>query len=217
MGVVVFADNDVILKLSEYNLLREACDALAVEPAQVVVLNTAQHYFTRMRDKATGGKAAHYSLEGLDRAIGFAESAHRVEEYPNLDWAVGLDDVDLGEAQLATWAADTSDDCLLVSGDKRFIKALVLHKEGPASRVFRRIAGRVVCFEELVRVLIARIGFQPVRAAVARCPGCDQSASIVFGSRFDLPVEQVVDGLESIIRDVARDAGEGWLRRLQPS
>ena len=211
MDFVVFWDNDVILKLSEYNLLDDACNALGVASDQVRVLPSAKHYFLRMCQKIDKGGAGSYSVAGLERAISFAEQAHAVEDYSNLDWLADCDDIDIGEAQLATWAAGTAESALLLTGDKRFLKALARHDA--ARDVFYRLAGRVVCLEELVKALIEHLGFERVQEAVASSPQCDRALSNVFGSRFDLPESQVLAGLESLVRGITRDVGDNWLKR----
>ncbi|MCX6345983.1 MAG: hypothetical protein NT018_13085 [Armatimonadetes bacterium] len=212
MGLVVFSDNDIILKLSEYNLLYNACDVLGVGLEQVMVLSTAIYIVGGLRDKVANGKNGKYTLAGLNRAIRFLESVYCVEDYPELSWFVAIDNVDIGEAQLATWAVDLNDCSMLLTGDKKFMNALANH---PAARhIYDGLCGRVVCLEELIKALIRHMGFDHVRQAVASAPNCDQALNQAFGNRYDQPEAQVVEALDSHIRNILQDVGDGWLKCL---
>jgi len=165
-----------------------------------------------MHSKTSKGKLNKYSLVGIDRAISFVESTQPTVNYPNLDWSLDLDNIDIGEAQLATWAAESTTASLLLTGDKRFMKAIAIHQE--ANDIFSQLTGRVVCFEELVKHLIKHIGIDIVRKCVTNSPNCDGALSLVFGNRFDLPESQVIDGLDSMIQDIIKEVGATWLKCL---
>ncbi len=211
MGDLIFADNDILLKLAEYDLLQHACTALSTTPSSIRFQPATKHVILHMRDKAIKGKESPYSQRAFDRAIAFVESASYPTDRPNIDWAEGSEGIDFGEAQLASWAVE-ADDSLLLTGDKRFMKALA---GSPAARhIFDGLRGRVVCLEEILRAIMRTDGVDCVRKAVKHAPKCDQAISFVFGSRFDLPDEQVWDGIDNLLREITAIVGVGWLRRI---
>lgn len=72
----------------------------------------------------------------------------------------------------------------------------------------------MIGLEEILRAIMLADGVDCVRNAVKRAPECDTGISLVFGSRFDRPDEQVWDGIESLLRDIAAVVGDGWLKRI---
>jgi hypothetical protein len=209
---LIFADNDILLKLAEYDLLQEACAALSTTPANIRFQPATKHVVLHMRDKAVKGKESPYSQRAFDRAIAFVESASYLTDRPNIDWAEGSEGIDFGEAQLASWAVEAGDDSLLLTGDKRFMKAL---SGSPAAKhIFRGLHGRVVCLEEILRAIMLTDGVDCVRKAVKHAPKCDQAMSFVFGSHFDLPDEHVWDGIDNLLREITAIVGDGWLKRI---
>jgi len=212
MPRVVFADNDIILKLAEYDLLSDARSLLSVKSTEVVVLDSAKHVYAGLKKKLQRGESVKRSLQGLDRAIEFVEAATQITDKANIDWAEDHDNIDIPEAQLASWTVKTGGESCLLTGDKRFLKALAQADAG--EHIFRGLHSRVICLEEVIRALIAELGFDNVRRKVASAPECDTGIQLVFGSTFDLPEEPVKDGLESMLRDITAVTGTGWLKRL---
>jgi hypothetical protein len=212
MPRIVFADNDIILKLAEYDVLPDMCSLLGVDSTKVKVLDPAKHIYARLKKRLEAGQNVQRSLQGLDRAIEFAEAATQLTDKADIDWTENRDSIDVGEAQLASWVVESDDGTCLLTSDKRFLKALAQADAG--EHIFRGLYGRVICLEEIIKALIAELGFDHVRSRVASAPECDTGMQLVFGSRFDLPHEQVMEGIESMLRDVASVVGNGWLMRL---
>lgn len=121
---LIFADNDILLKLAEYDLLQEACAALSTAPADIRFQLRMKYWIATEKSKLAKGNAASYSAAAFDRALAFAESGGYLSETVNIDWVEGTEDIDFGEAQLATWTIESGDASLLLTGDKRFMKAL---------------------------------------------------------------------------------------------
>lgn len=212
MPRVVFADNDIILKLAEYDLLPDTCSLLGVDATEVVVLDSAKFIFARMKQKLQAGKDMKRSHHGLDRAIQFAEAAAHLTERADILWADDCDNIDIGEAQLASWVVESDDCTCLLTSDKRFLKAIAQAEAG--KHIFEGLQGRAICLEEVIKALIALLGFEHVRDKIAASALCDTGMQLVFGSSFDLPQQQVMDGLESMLREVESVAGNSWLMRL---
>lgn len=209
---LIFADNDILLKLAEYDLLREACTALHAEPDRIRFQPSTKPSLVKTKEKLAKGKAIKYSQEGIDRAIAFVESAEQVTSAADLDWVEGFDGIDIGEAQLASWTCEAGNDSVLLTGDKRFMKAVA--RSHAAKALFDGLRGRVICLEEIICAIMLADGVDHVRKAVKAAPECDIAISLLFGSRFDLPDEQVWDGIESLLHDITKDVGDAWLKRL---
>ncbi|MCL4552507.1 MAG: hypothetical protein M1305_02980 [Candidatus Marsarchaeota archaeon] len=212
MPRVIFSDNDIILKLADYNILSETCSVLGVGSTEIAVLDSAKHVFANLRKKLDRGDPGSHTVAGLDRAIEFAKAATQITEQVSIDWAEEYDNINIGEAQLATWVVETVGESMLLTGDKRFLIALAGAPE--CRHIADGLRGRVICLEELIRALINEIGFDQVRTAIASVPDCDKGLHQVFGSRFDLPQDQVMDGLVSMLREIAVAHGDGWLGRV---
>jgi len=212
VGRIVFCDNDVVLKLAEYNLLQDVCSVLAVGISEVIVLDSAKYYFNGLKRKLARGKDVAYSSTGLDRAIEIAENTVQMTSRVDIDWATECDNIDIGEAQLVSSAIAAGGDSILLTGDKRFIKAVL--KTESTKHIASLLRGRIVCLEEIMRSLICNYGIDHIRKAVASAPRCDLGLQIVFGSRFDLPETQVLDGLASMINEINTAAECDWLMRL---
>lgn len=212
MPRVIFADNDIILKLAEYDLLHDACSLLDVESTKVFVLDSAKYVYADLKKKLQKGERVKPSFQGLDRAIDFVEAAAQITDKADIDWVEDHDNIDVGEAQLASWTVEAGGETCLLTSDKRFLKALAQANAG--EHIFRGLHGRVICLEEVIKALIAELGFDHVRRRVASAPECDTGVQLVFGSKFDLPEEQVMEGFESMLGDVASVIGNDWLTRL---
>jgi hypothetical protein len=185
---------------------------LAVGISEVIVLDSAKYYFNSLKKKLTRGKDIAYSETGLNRAIEFAENSVQMTSRVDIDWATECDNIDIGEAQLVSSAIAAGGDSILLTGDKRFIKALL--KTESTKHIANLLRGRIVCLEEIIRSLIINYGIDYIRKAVASAPRCDFGLQIVFGSLFDLPETQVLDGLASMINEINAAAQCDWLMRL---
>lgn len=218
MPPVVFADNDAILKLSEYDLLYDAWKVLQVTPTEVYVLQTAARVIAHKRRVLTSGSTPQHSDEGIDRALAFVDGAHMLPDAPTpeyFDPLVRVEDIDIGDALLMSAALALTSDPLLLTGDKKCLRALATTSE--VSDIHSRLSGRVVCLEEMVRAMILHedVGFSKVRRGVMNAPsGCDRAISFAFGGCSSSDWERVVSRLEKILDCLEKDVGEGWLRRL---
>ncbi len=212
MPRIIFSDNDIILKLADYDLLPEACSVLGVDSTEIAVLDSAKYIFANLKKKLDSGDPIKYTASGLNRAVEFAKAAIQITRQVDIDWSEECDNIDIGEAQLATLAAETGSESLLLSGDKRFLVALAGAEKG--EHIADGLRGRVICLEELIKALINEIGFDRVRLAVASAPDCDKGLHLCFGSRFDLPQDQVLDGLASMLSPIVAAHGMGWLGTL---
>ena len=93
-------------------------------------------------------------------------------------------------------------DFRVMTGDKRSIKALA--NEAKCERVAARVQGRVICLEQIIRLLILRFGFTRIQAKVIREPKCDVALKLIFGVRESALEANAMEGLASYINDLRR-------------
>lgn len=201
MSCVLFLDNDIIHKLVALNLFYDAIDALQVDRSNMQVLPTARYWFPKQKEKAQ-----QYSDLVWDMAIAVVNGCQpiRVE----LD-AGALDETDyleqfrneihVGEQQLIL-ATRSAPDFLLLTGDKVCMQALPQLK----AEIYGRLAGRVICFEQVVLLLIRWLGFDRVKAQVVPMRECDTALRACFGSGERATEENVVMALEAYVEDLRR-------------
>jgi hypothetical protein len=68
------------------------------------------------------------------------------------------------------------------------------------------LAGRVICFEQMVLLLIRRLGFERVKAQVVPMRECDTALRVCFGSGERATEENVVMALSGYIEDLRGQA-----------
>ena len=205
--MICLADNDIILKLAQCHLLAEAVEALDATYGEVYVLNTAKFKLINPAKPARGrvkpDEPAHARLQAFFAAV------REIEVTPSADEQRAFDDlqgVDAGEAVLFSASAHYPGS-LLTTSDKRSLTALVAAPDPVCVTVCGRLAGRVVCFEQVVLRLIDQFGFDLVHARVAPARDCDTALRIVFGSGLTAAEQGVRDGLGSYINDLRGRTG----------
>jgi hypothetical protein len=204
-SIICFFDNDVLLKLSAFGLLDEAIAALFVNPENLYVLSTAQHVFRKNRKVS-----AKYNESIRDRAIEFVKTCNRVIPEESPEFTVLGRILDVGEATLIAATRDVPS-FVLMTGDKRCLKALVANSE--ISEAHKRLQGRVICLEQVLLLLIRRSGFDWVKARVVPMRDYDTALKACFGSGELAIEENVVAALEGYI-EALRQAAPGLLADL---
>lgn len=155
--MLLLTDNDVLLKLAACDLFNEAFGALGGTYQDVRTLPTARYVFH------AGKPAKSLKRWGPDitRRFGqFFRTAQAIdwvdETHPAAAELGAIDAIDAGEALLFA-AAIERDDSLVLTGDKRCLKAMMQSPSCSATR--DSLAGRVVCFEQIIRKSVDARGF----------------------------------------------------------
>lgn len=173
----VLLDNDVLIKMSAWQLGGPLTDCLTTASGPPAMLGVAVFVIKRKLGKIglqnpAAAEAAFAKLcdalslvepteEELHTAAALEEAANRA----NLQF-------DTGESQLAAILLHRGG-ALLATGDKRAIAALAVLSPN-------ELAGRVAPLEALLRQIAARIGIEQLRAHICSEPGADRSAAICF-------------------------------------
>ncbi len=203
MSRICFLDNDIIHKLVALNLFYAAIDALQVERSNMQVLPTARYWFQGQKRKARqysdviwdAGIAVVSGCKPIqvDRDSGCLEEIEYLSQFQN--------DIHVGEQELIL-ATRSPPDFFLLTGDKVCMRALPQLK----AKIYGRLAGRVICFEQVVLLLIRRLGFERVKERVVPMRECDKALRVCFGSGEQATEENVVVNLEDYIEGLRREA-----------
>jgi hypothetical protein len=197
-----YVDNDVLLKLSAFDLFPATMAALGV--TDVRVLTTAKYRLgvTRPdRGEAKLGAAVFARLRATFEGVRDVEGEPSAEVLSPLTEVPGIDQ---GEAILFASAA-AEPGTLLASGDKRSLIALAT--DARCAALARSLAGRVLCFEQAVLAAIRIVGYEHTRARIAPERTRDKVIDIAFSRGLETSKENAVEAIESYIRDLRAQTG----------
>jgi hypothetical protein len=210
---LLYVDTDLFILLAAAGLLDRAARLLGFEMADVRRLDPLSHQLKR-----SGGLSRKYdensrraALEACDRVAAITE---RPDDDRLLDRLASIDDIDDGEALMLALAAENGAS-YLASGDKRAMIALVTRVE--VRDVRDRVAGRIVCLEALVKLLVNADGVTPIATAFAPVCPSNRTLSIFFAAGAATTPENCLPLIESYVRDLERQLGIDFLyRTLHP-
>lgn len=166
--MAVLLDNDVVLKLAQLDLLAEGCDLLTKKYGQLYVLDTLTYQLT--------GKGAlrRYGQEAIQRVRDCLENSlllpfnEKITDPRLIDLQNNFENLDEGEMRLVQGLL--TDHQILLSGDKRFLKAIA--ETGFIEEA--ELANRFVCLEQIICYLINELSLVYV----------DNKATIAFNTEF---------------------------------
>jgi hypothetical protein len=208
--VIAFVDNDIVVKLAALDLCDEAFRVLGVKCGEIQVLPTAKYrlYVAKNREKGIlrWGAEIHSRIQAFLSQVCETPGSPDPGDEQSLANIMG---VDPGEAILFS-AASRLQDSRIVTGDKKSVVALA--SEPKCKELVEKLAGRVVCLEQVVRDTIDDLGFAKVLPRVTTGVHQDSALRIVFSSGILTQETDVRDGLRSYIEDL-RKASAGMLRQ----
>ncbi|MFZ4580682.1 MAG: hypothetical protein ACOYOB_20035 [Myxococcota bacterium] len=197
--MILLADNDVLLKLAQYDLLDDALSALRVRYGRVCVLPTARFVFRRHQPAVARRRLGDDVVARLERAFQHLEVLDDAPGPALIERLVPHQDIDGGEAILLAWLVEHVQG-QMITGDKRSLRAFAA---APDLGDLRDVcAGRLVCFEQfLIWMLSSTIG--PVVLAKLRLkPDVDKAVRLAIGAAADPSPEETCVGLESYVGDL---------------
>jgi hypothetical protein len=204
--MICLSDNDIVLKLACCDLLNETLDVLGVRREEVFVLPTARHVLLKPLKAPEKGRAR-LGDAVFQRVTLFLDSVQVIEAAPSPQEMLLFDDIvgiDSGEAVLFATTAHFPE-FILATSDKNSLRAL--SSTAACEPICRRLAGKVICFEQLILRLIDRLGFNPIRDKVVPARDCDTALRAVFGSGLDAAEENVRTGLASYVNHLRGQTG----------
>lgn len=193
-----FFDKDVFIKLACCDLWEETLEVLGVTHPYRLASATASGSKTALRRMAIDDglrAAATERLKAMAEQVpvvpeGWVAAAVTTDLYNRMSFTDGID---TGEAQIALVALHCEHDNKLVTGDKRFLKAM----EGAFHDEFGRIKPLVVTFERCLLAVCEAKGYEHVRERLATARGCDGSLRNAIGSDGQANYESFKEAMES--------------------
>lgn len=190
-------DVDAAAKLAHWQMLMELPGLLQVGLAECAVL-TSLEFRAKRRIGAAKPDKVFVTEEAAEMAIQFAALAGRLDAVEPLAELQDLPDVDPGEAILLS-AAILDRRAVIITGDKRAIRAVAQL----CQPLREKLAGRVMCIEQILLKALAVHGLTWLRDHVCIPPRTEKSALVIMGSRCDAPFESVQAALSSYIGEMA--------------
>lgn len=169
--MIVLSDNDILFKLAHCDLFDEFLAFIQVPAKSIAILHTC---IFKMRKTLKGHPNVLSRLEKFCQLVTII--ADDQVDIAILEAIMGTG-ADAGEAILAAKVA-TTPGAYLVTGDKRAVKALNSMADG---HIKSALAGRILCFEELVIGLMHNSGFASLSAKLIAGSACDGVLRNAFG------------------------------------
>ncbi len=173
--VVYFLDNDIIIKLSAYNLFWDAMKAWSVTDQSIRVLPTASGYIRRAPNIQ-----AQYNQETCTRARQVTDKSDQASVSPtSLEYQqlLGITGIDQGEAVLIS-ATEGESEFFIVTADKRCLRALA---NSGMTATLARLQHRIICLEQLVIQLIQQsTDFDKIYRRINNVVACEVSVTEAF-------------------------------------
>jgi hypothetical protein len=194
--MVCFLDNDVILKLTAYNLFWEAIATLKATTIDLRVLDTARPVFQRSL-----GVKLRYPEEIRNAAIDIVEQCQKVSIQNNATFKAlqQINDIDQGEATLIS-AFPSEDPFWFITGDKRCLRSIAHHPQ--LETVRQKLKGRVICLEQLILRILNNYDFNFVLAKILPARDYDIAIKSCFSSGTNATPENVTQALKAYIADL---------------
>ncbi len=194
--MILFADNDILLKLTGCSLLLPFLEALTLTDADVRLTHDAKYSLVKQAQKKfVADEAARLALSTMLERVSYLEQA--VEDPDGmLDLMVPIDGLDGGESLLFLAAGANAAD-KLATGDKRALRALCANTHVIAP-VHNGLRGKVFTLESALLLLMARLGFEFVSERVCGRSIADRTLDLAYG--VDRSVDHAIDCLSSEAR-----------------
>ncbi|KKL72794.1 hypothetical protein LCGC14_2081330 [marine sediment metagenome] len=207
---LLLIDSDIFVLLSAAGMLETVIDLLGYAPENARRLQPLPHMLRR------GRAFSAYSDQAKARAEKQCTRVSALTDRPRndrvLDLLSTIEDIGVGEALLYALLAEKPG-AYLASGDKRAMIALAAD---PALQDVRRsVAGRVVCLEAALKLLVERTGVKPTARAFSplREVKVNTVLRVVFSSAEATTKADCLEALNSYLADLDGKTGGGFLYR----
>jgi hypothetical protein len=214
--LALLIDNDIVHKLAQLNLLKEAKLLLEKAYGELIVLNTLRFKYCHPTDSKKRKKAEKYYNSVVVLRIecflnsGVTEISSVVVDSDLIIAMSLIDDLNGGEMQLLQ-ALINQKDQFLFTGDKRFLRGLVQAKN--LEEKLNNVTEHFICFEQIIIYLIKCLTFEIInekfiKAKDEQLPCFDSSLRVTFGSQRELTEQSyVIENLTREINILRKDTG----------
>ena len=179
--MILFADNDIFLKLTGCGLLQDFIDCLSLTQQQIYVAPTLKFSIRGQMNKSFHGEQAESAKNTLSQflnKVNVSEELAADEQQTFLDTLSVFPKIDPGEAILLTHAY-FNPASKIATGDKNCLKAVI--KANNLTDLQQSLQGRVYTLEMAMLILIERMGFEAINAKVSNRCIEDMVLKMAFG------------------------------------
>lgn len=167
--MIVLADNDIILKLAQCDLLDDLPELFGQAWHEIYVTPTAKYQLLPKSPEKALRKCG--NEETLIRLTAFINSTKIVSEVQDKALLAKFDDIDgidSGEKLLFAAIAELADP-LLITGDRKALRTLLENKDHLPT-VFSALQNSVVTFETALLLAMRKLGFAIVKSKLLGSP-----------------------------------------------
>lgn len=170
--MIVLADNDIILKLAQCDLLEALPEMLGASIDSLYVSATAKYQLLPKKPEKLLSKCG--NEETIERLQKFLESVQEIPVIKDLELLARVSEIpniDAGEQQLfVACIADASS--TLITGDRKALRA-VISGQGSVPELHVGLLDRVVTFESALLLALDVFGFAVLKQKLLACPKPD--------------------------------------------
>ena len=188
--IKILVDTDIFCKLGVAGLLRDVLNIFRATPQQCGRLRALPHMLKKGRLPKRYGMPACETLRPIAESMSIMPTPGDMW----LDKLIGVEAIDVGEAQLLAAAAES--ETILLTGDKRALQAL----KGLIDFT-QVLSGKIVVLEAVLLTLCHQIGTEEVRRRIVPLAALDKVVEICFSKKNHDPPQ----GLQSYFRQLAGD------------
>lgn len=196
--MIVLADNDLILKLAQCDLLRDLPQLLAGEGAHQIFVSPSARFqlLPKNEQKALNKAGNEATLSALKTFLAGAAELPAIQNDNLLVSMEGIVGIDHGE-QLLFAAMVELEQAYLATGDRRALSAVTTNQAAiPA--VFKSLHDSVLTFETALLLALAEFGFPNVKQRLLGSPKPDGVLRLVL--KDEMQEQELIECLVSYSR-----------------
>jgi hypothetical protein len=192
--VFYYIDNDVIFKLSQYDLLDEFIQAYETSFESIFILSTLKYRaYLKEEERSIEFLGSKEAYDNVVSIVGSCKEAVISDEL--MKEVIQSDQLNIDHGELIlTYCLKETEESKLVTGDKRAVKALSEHSE------FNFCRCKVLILEQILLKMINTLDFGTIRKKISSNPDVDKALRVCFSSK---KLEGVALGLNSYIGDLS--------------
>lgn len=197
--MILLADNDIILKLAQCDLLGSFVGLLGEPAERVFITPTAKYQLLPKKNSKAIDKCGDEAT--VRRVRDFLESTNEIPGIKDeglLTLLHSIDKIDSGEALLFAAAVELPNP-ILATGDRNALRAL-LAQEALLASVVEALRDNVVTFESALLLALHRNGFASVKQKLLDSPKPDGMLRLVL--KPDMHESNLCECLRSYLREV---------------
>lgn len=170
--MIVLADNDIILKLAQCDLLDALPELLGEEIESIYVAATARfQLLPKKKEKLLAKCGNDETIARLTKFMAAVQDVPAVVDLQLLARVSGIPNIDAGEQQLfVACVADVGS--TLITGDRKALRAVIAGKES-VPELHAGLLNRVITFESALLLALDVFGFAVLKQKLLACPKPD--------------------------------------------